>query len=244
MAAYEAFLKGRHHYYQFSPEHFTSAEQDFTRAIQWIRMGRATRGAWRPVFRDGLLRLASARRDDSACARRGPQGAGTRPVASAGHAVLGSIAGHHDYNWQEADEQFRALRDGRIVPPNVRACHAVLPPVARTIRRGVTRDGEGHRPGSAELLLACAPGVDLAERDRHDEAIAEARKALELDETNYQARMMMALSYTCQGNLALALEAAEEVYPHLGVRCLRRGCWAASCRASARRIVRSRSSRP
>ena len=35
LAAYEAFLKGKHHYYQFSPEHFTSAERDFTQAIQW-----------------------------------------------------------------------------------------------------------------------------------------------------------------------------------------------------------------
>ena len=39
LAAYEAFLKGRHHYYKFSPEAFTRAEQEFTHAIaldpQW-----------------------------------------------------------------------------------------------------------------------------------------------------------------------------------------------------------------
>ena len=52
----------------------------------------------------------------------------------------------------------------------------------------------------------------LANANRTNHEIAEARKALEFDETNYQARMMMALCHTCQGNLALALEAAEEVY--------------------------------
>jgi tetratricopeptide (TPR) repeat protein len=52
----------------------------------------------------------------------------------------------------------------------------------------------------------------LANANRYDEAIAEARKALEFDETNYQARMMIALSHACQGDLALALEAAEAVY--------------------------------
>ena len=52
----------------------------------------------------------------------------------------------------------------------------------------------------------------LANANRYEESLAEARKALEFDATNYQARMMMALSYTCQGNLARALEAAEDVY--------------------------------
>jgi hypothetical protein len=46
VAAYEAFLKGKHHYYQFSPEQFTRAEQDFTRAIQLgPAVGRTARGA-------------------------------------------------------------------------------------------------------------------------------------------------------------------------------------------------------
>ena len=36
LAAYEAFLKGKHHYYQFSPEAFTSARTGSSRsAIQW-----------------------------------------------------------------------------------------------------------------------------------------------------------------------------------------------------------------
>ena len=48
--------------------------------------------------------------------------------------------------------------------------------------------------------------------NRLDEAIAEARKALEFDETTYQARMMIALSLTFQGRLAEARDAAEEVY--------------------------------
>ena len=87
--------------------------------------------------------------------------------------------------------------------------------------------------------------MGAGEREPVHESVAEARKALEFDETNYQARMMMALSHACQGNLALALEAAEAVYRTCGVRCVRDGapgrnpvaCW-------VRRIARSRSSRP
>ena len=53
-------------------------------------------------------------------------------------------------------------------------------------------------------ILVCA--------GRYDEAIVEARKALELDDTNYQARMMVALALTFQGKLTEAREPAEAVH--------------------------------
>ena len=45
-----------------------------------------------------------------------------------------------------------------------------------------------------------------------DEAIVQARQALDLDSTNYQARMMIALSLTFQSKPAEARPVAEEVY--------------------------------
>ncbi|MBA2259709.1 MAG: hypothetical protein H0W18_12510, partial [Acidobacteria bacterium] len=121
LAAYEAFLKGRHHYYQFSPEHFTSAEQDFMHAIQldpqWAEPHAALADlyfalafyGWRPF--EGMIPRARAE------ARQALDLVPSHPLA---HAVLGIIAAHHDYDWSEAADQFRRVRASELFPhPNV-----------------------------------------------------------------------------------------------------------------------------
>jgi tetratricopeptide (TPR) repeat protein len=213
LAAYDAFLKGKHHYYQFSPAYFTSAEQDFTQAIQldphWAEPHAALGDlyfamgfyGWRPL--EDMIPRA---RDE---ARQALDHAPSHPL---GHAVLGIIAAHHDYNWREAEDQFRLVGSAEFVHPNVHLLslfyllslgrfNAALDEVAKAIAQDPLNSFWRARRAWV-----------LANANRYDESLAEARKALELDETNYQARMMMALSHACQGDLALALEAAEAVY--------------------------------
>jgi len=213
LAAYDAFLTGKHHYYQFSPEHFTSAEEDFRHAIQldphWAEPHAALGDlyfamgfyGWRPL--EDMIPHA---RDE---ARKALERVPSHPL---GHAVLGIIAAHHDYNWQEADDQFRRVGSAEFVHPNVHLLSlfyllslgrfdAALDEVAKAIAQDPLNSFWRSRRSWV-----------LANANRYDESLAEARRALEFDETNYQARMMMALGHTCQGNLALALEAAEEVY--------------------------------
>jgi adenylate cyclase len=213
LAAYDAFLRGKHHYYRFSPAHFTSAEQDFTQAIQldpqWAEPHAALGDlyfamgfyGWRPL--DDMIRRA---RDE---ARKALEYSPTHPL---GHAVLGVIAAHHDYNWQEAADQFRRVGSAEFVHPNVHLLSlfyllslgrfdAALDEVAKAI----AQDPQNSFWRSRRSWV-------LANANRYDESLAEASKALELDPTNYQARMMMALCHACQNNLTRALEAAEAVH--------------------------------
>jgi TolB-like protein/Tfp pilus assembly protein PilF len=213
LAAYDAFLKGKHQYYQFSPEHFTSAEQEFMRAIQsdaqWAEPHAALGDlyfamgfyGWRP-----LEEMMSRARDE---ARQALNLVPSHPLA---HAVLGIVAAHHEYDWPTAEDHFGRVRASEFAHPNVHLLSVFyllslgrFDAALAEVTKAIARDPLNSFWRARRTWV-------LSNANRHDEAIAEAKKALELDETNYQARMMMALSHTCQGNLALAREAAEAVY--------------------------------
>jgi tetratricopeptide (TPR) repeat protein len=213
VASYEAFLKGKHQYYQFSPEHFTSAEQDFTHAIrldpQWAEPHAALGDlyfamafyGWRP-----LEDMISRARDE---ARKALELAPSHPL---GHAVLGIIAAHHDYDWPEAEDQFRRVGASEFLHPNVHLLSLFYLLSLGRFDAALDEAAKAIADDPLNSFWRARRSWVLANAKRYDDAVAEATKALELDETNYQARMMMALSHACQGNLALALEAAEAVY--------------------------------
>jgi len=214
VAAYEAFLKGRHHYYQFSPDAFARAEQEFTRATEldatWAEPYAALGDLYFALAFYGWRPLEEMIPRSRAAAR---QALDLVPSHAMAHAVLGSIAGLHDYDWTEADEQFRALRAAESLPPNVRGLYAMFYLLARGRFDEASRE---MTKVSAEDPLNSFWRARRAwifmNSDRYDEAIAEARNALELDASNYQARMMIALSLTFQGKLTEAREPAEEVF--------------------------------
>jgi len=213
LAAYDAFLKGKHHYYQFSPEHFTSAEQDFAHAIrldpQWAEPHAALGDlyfamgfyGWRPL--EDMIPRA---RDEARTALE------LSPSHPLGHAVLGIIAAHHDHNWPEAEDQFRRAGTAEFVHPNVHLLSLFYLLSLGRFDAALAEVDQAIAGDPLNSFWRARRTWVLSNADRHDDAIAEARKALELDPANYQARMMMALSHLCQGNLALALDAAEAVY--------------------------------
>jgi TolB-like protein/cytochrome c-type biogenesis protein CcmH/NrfG len=213
LAAYDAFLKGKHYYYQFSPAHFTSAEQDFVHAIQldpqWAEPHAALGDlyfamgfyGWRPL--EDMIPRA---RDE---AHKALELAPSHPLA---HAVLGIIAAHHDYNWPEAEDQFRRVGASEFVHPNVHLLSLFYLLSLGRFDAALAEAAKAIAEDPLNSFWRARRAWVLMNAKRYDEAIAEARHGLEFDETNYQARMMMALSYTFQGNLALGLEAAEAVY--------------------------------
>ncbi len=212
--AYEAFLRGRHQYYKFSPEAFTRAEQEFIRAIalepEWAEPHAALADVyfalgfygWRPL--DDVVQLARAE------AQKAVAILSSHPMA---HAVLAAIAALRDYDWQEAEAQFGQATASGELDPNGRMLCAMFyllaagrfDEAAREMSLAITQDplNAFWRARQAWILLCGG---------RYDEAIAEARKALEFDDTNYQARMMVALSLTFQRKLPEARKEAEEVF--------------------------------
>ncbi len=129
------------------------------------------------------------------------------------HAVLCAIAGLHDYDWQEAEEQFRLAYASGSLPPTARMYGAVFYCLALgrfdeaivEMTKVIAEDplNSMWRGRLAWILLAC---------ERYEDAIAQARKALELDTQDYQARMMIAIANTFNGSPGEAREHAEEVF--------------------------------
>jgi TolB-like protein/predicted Ser/Thr protein kinase len=214
LPAYEAFLKGRHHYYRFSPEAFAQAEESFQRAAgldpAWADPYSALADlyfaiefyGWRPA--DDMISQARA------AARKALERLPSDPMA---HAVLGIISALHDYDWKEAEEQFRFVRACEYLAPNGRllfACFYLLAlgrfdEAAREMAKAIVEDPlNSFWRSRLAWILMCA--------ERYEEAIAEARKGLEFDQTNYQTHMILALALGFHGRVVEAREQEEEAF--------------------------------
>jgi tetratricopeptide (TPR) repeat protein len=134
------------------------------------------------------------------------------PSHPLGHAVLGIIAVHHDYNWPEAEDQFRHVATAEFVHPNVHLLSLFYLLSLGRFDAALAEVDQAIAQDPLNSFWRARRAWVVNNANRYDESLAESRTALECDATNYQARMMMALSYTCQGNLALSREAAEAVY--------------------------------
>ncbi|MGB8097290.1 MAG: hypothetical protein WCF17_09045 [Terracidiphilus sp.] len=214
LPAYEAFLKGRHHYYKFSPEAFTRAEVEFQRAAaldpQWADPHSALSDlylsfgfyGWRPPEEMAPLARSAAHRalellpDD--------------PMA---HSVLAAILGLHDRDWAESESHFHIAQAGGARSTNAIFFCAVfhLLPLGRFDEARREMEKVVALDPLSAFWRARLAWISLNEGNYND-AIASSRAALELDENDYPARMVMALALYCAGNAAEARVEIENAY--------------------------------
>ena len=126
LAAYEAFLRARHRESLTSlPEAFVGAEEYFKQAIaldpQWADPHAYLARQYFIGGTVGLRPLSEMIPLARAEARKALELLPSEPNA---HAVLGAIAASHDYDWKEADEQFRLARASQSLPPAVHDLYA------------------------------------------------------------------------------------------------------------------------
>jgi TolB-like protein/tetratricopeptide (TPR) repeat protein len=214
LPAYEAFLKGRHEIFNNSPEPFARAEECYKQAIAldplWADPHSFLGGQYFRLGFFGLRPLSEMVALARAEARKALDLLPSEPTA---HALLGGIAALHDYDWNEAQEQFKLARASESFPPNVRTSYAAnyLLPLGR-FEEGIQEQAKAIAqdplnalgPENQAFMLLCA--------GRYELAIVEARKALDLDDRTRGAHLFIALSYFFQGNLAEARESAEEAF--------------------------------
>jgi TolB-like protein/predicted Ser/Thr protein kinase len=212
LPAYDAFLKGRHQAYKYTPEGFAGAEAYFQQAIaldpRWADPHSALGYQYfllgglglRPMSEMVLLARAEARKALELL-----------PSEPAAHLVLGAIAALHDYDWKEAEEQFKLVQASGTLAPEIHDMYALfyLLPLGRfeeAIRersKAIEQDPLNSRWRARQAFTyLCA--------DRYELAIPEARKALDLDDRSFWPHYVIAHSYCLQGKLAEALGPAEE----------------------------------
>jgi TolB-like protein/Flp pilus assembly protein TadD/predicted Ser/Thr protein kinase len=213
LPAYEAFLKGRHYLSQGTPDALAHAKDYFEQAIALdpgFAEPHAGLGAQYMVL--GLWGAASAKEViplARAAARKALELSPGEPHA---HGLLGLVAALHDFNWKEAQKQFRMAMAADPVPPEVRIRHCGFrlirghtDYVIEEMEKVLEQD---PLSGFARSIFSmCLNGAGMFER-----ANAESRKALEIDGRSFLAYFELALSYVLRGMLADAKPSSEEAH--------------------------------
>ena len=215
LAGYEAFLKGRYMYYRFTPKDFAQAEAHFKEAVRLDPLWADPLSALADVYfisgfygwRPSAEMIASSRSAAQAAMKLDAK----QPMA---HAVLGAIAALHDYDWSEAERHMLAATSCDTREGNVEFFYSIfyLLPLARydeadsEMAQAISRDPLNKMwHGRRGWISVCS--------DHADDAIAHARKALDLDENDYQAVLVAAMAYCLNGKfeegLPYALSAFE-----------------------------------
>jgi serine/threonine-protein kinase len=214
LPAYEALLKGRHQYYTTSPQAFARAEEYFQQAIaldsEWAEPHSYLGRQYLALGFYGLRATSEMMPLARAQARRALDLLPSEPMA---HAVLGGVAALHDYDWKEAEEQFRLATIPESLPPDVRTGYAMfyLLPLGR-FEEALQEGAKAIAQDPLNATWHWRQAWVLLCTEMYEPAIVEARKGLELEGGNRGAHLAIALSHFFQGKPAEARESAEEAF--------------------------------
>jgi TolB-like protein/Tfp pilus assembly protein PilF len=217
LRAYEAFLKGR---YNLHGLFLKTAEEQGPRAEEYFKQAIALDPQWadpHSVLGQQYLFLGGAGSRPSemiplarAEAWKALELLPSEPLA---HAVLGAIAAVHDYDWKEADEQFKLARASKSATPSVHHMYAgyYLTPLGR-FEEALQETEKVIAQDPLNMLYRGVQLRILLFAEMYERAIVEAQKVLEFDERHLAAHSLIALAHFFQGRLAEAREWAEEAF--------------------------------
>ncbi|MGH9369753.1 MAG: protein kinase domain-containing protein, partial [Thermoanaerobaculia bacterium] len=197
--AYEAYLKGLHHWYKLTPAEIDAAMQYFELALKkdpnYALAYSGIAAIWVARNQMQLTPPGEALPKAKAAARRALELDGT--LAEAHHAM--ALARFQEWDWSGAGPEFQRSIELNPSDPDVRAfySHYLLimrrPDEAmRQIERALDLD-----PFSA--LFRSLYAIDLMFVGRHDDAIVEARKALSTQPDAEVARYALWSAFFCKG---------------------------------------------
>lgn len=214
LPAYEAFLKGRHHLFKFTPE-------SWERGSAFLREAIALDPRYaEPHAELGLAYLLSVTnghrmlRDVVHLIRQEAQMAlDLDPSEPGPHFLLGSVAAMYDYDWREAGVRFRAALRTTFMGANIHWAYAsfYLQPWGRFQEsvREMEREIE-HDPLNVSWRAVLSSHLNQAEM--YDRAIDNARKAIEVDEHHWVPHFILAETYAYTGRFVEAIASAERAH--------------------------------
>jgi TolB-like protein/Tfp pilus assembly protein PilF len=224
MPAYEAFLKAK---YQLPSRRLINAAEASARVEEYFKLAIALDPQWADphaelsqlYFFVGRLGVRPLHEMVSSARAEARQALKLFPFEPMSHAVLGAIAASHDYDWEEAAEQFRLATTPQSLPPAVHDLYAIsyLLPLGR-FEEAIEQQAKAIAQDPLNIFWRTRQFIPLLAAEKYDRAIVEARKTLEFDE-HFLAHWVIALAQFFQGNFAEAREAGEEA--------VRRAPWSA-----------------
>jgi serine/threonine-protein kinase len=199
-AAYEAYLKGRHHLYKFTPESLQRGRQHFEQAI-----------ALDPTFAPahsglGLYYFAMAGQgfmpEDEALTQLRLEAQRALSLDSAlpeAHVLLGILASSYNFAWQEAEREFHAAMARQPVDPFARDHYGAffLMQVGR-VEEALAAIDLALLDDPLNLLYRVHRGVCLFAAGRDGEAVSQYLDVLDIDPDNFLAHCWLSAAYAAQ----------------------------------------------
>ena len=214
LPAYEAYLKARHYQWQVSLESLARAKEYYERAIA-LDPGFALAYSGSADYfllansngiippREGMPRVRS----------EAQKALDLDPSLPEAHAMLAAVAGCYDYDWKEAERQFRLAMAHEPVSPLVHDWYAFffLAPTGRA-QEAVEQGERAVQGDPLNAFFHTTRAMYLNAVGRSAEAEAEFRQSLELDPNFAYAYIWTAGHYLSRGMPEQELANAEKAY--------------------------------
>ena len=213
LAAYEAYLKGRHYWAKLTPESLARSRDYYKQAV-----------ALDPQF--ALARNALAEHFFALAANGHVPGSEVIPQACAGalaalsidpalaeaRALLGVVAAFYDYDWNEAERQFRLAAAREPVLPYVRWLHGQYLQQIGRLREAAEELERVLQDDPLHLLCRSHFAGCLYAMGRFAEASSQVGQVLEIDENFGIAHWYLSIFQALDGKVAQAAASAEKAY--------------------------------
>jgi TolB-like protein/Tfp pilus assembly protein PilF len=210
LRAYEAYLKARDDWFKPTPESLARVKKSLEHAIELdpeFALAYSLLGGHYTMLANLGIRPA---REVIPLARAAEQEAlRVEPSLPEAHALLGVCAGD-EYDWNEAKRQWRLAMAREPVSRDVRFWYGnhYLLPIGRPVE-AVEEMARGLQEDPLNLLYRHHYAVGLRHAGRPEDAEAELRKVLEIDENFPLALGTLGAVYAQQGRLEEALALTE-----------------------------------
>jgi len=205
--AFQCLLRGLYWYQRYTPESLARARESFEQALEHDP-GYAPAYAGLAVFYLGLGALSIRRMAEMApLAKSAAEKALARdPTLSEAHSVLGVVAGAVAYEWDAAEDHFRAAMAVHPIPPLVRVRYALyfLTPLGR-FAQAVEQYQRALETDPLSMMVHFGLAFALYCERQYERAIEHAGRAVDLYPDYWLVHFAMGLAQSQRGALPEAI---------------------------------------
>ncbi len=224
--AYELYLKGRYYWNKRTADGYAKAARYHTQAIA-ADPGYAPAYAaladtyaladWRALF-GNEAKNASHGEVMKKAKESALKALSLDPSLAEAHTALAFVLMHYDWNWAEADKQFRSALELNAAYPTAHHWYAFLLTATGQPASALTEIKRARELDPLSLIINTDVAEVLFYQHRYQEAIESARQALDMDPNFVLARRVLGWALMMQGNNAAAIEELKQAANTSGQR--------------------------
>jgi tetratricopeptide (TPR) repeat protein len=208
-AAYEAYLKGRHYLFPYSLGGVERARGCFEEAIALdAKFAQAYSGLGSYFLAKAFLGWTPAHEAMPMVRAALTKALDLDPVLPEAHGMLGAVAAFYEYDWAEADRQFRMAVAVEPAPVEVLFQYARCLTFSGRAGAALAQIRKALDQDPLNTLLRYSMGMTLRALGRDDEASIELTRALETM-PHFAIYNEIAMAHASKGKFPEAMAAAE-----------------------------------